>query len=124
MSLITFVFPSETMRNQRSPWMTVFDFKVWPRLFRGEDAAFGYMEIESLADYYSEHWFLKDDEASAILLEWPLLRSRILPLRTPGLLEVYRDLMLENDEEIRNILILVKFMATTSPSREKTSLCT
>ena len=47
--------------------MTVFDFKVWPRLFTGEDAAFGYMEIENLADYYRERGFLKDDEASAIL---------------------------------------------------------
>ena len=50
--------------------MTVFDFKVWPRLFTGEDAAFDYMKIESLTDYCREHGFLKDDEASAILLEW------------------------------------------------------
>ena len=80
--------------------MTLSDFKVWPRLLTGEDAAFGYMEIESLADYYREHGFLKDDEASAILLEWPLLRSRILSHRTQGLLEVYRDLTLENDEAV------------------------
>lgn len=97
-------------------WMTVFDFKVWPRLFTKEDAAFGFMEIESLAEYYREHGFLTDDEACAIPLEWPLIRSRILPLRTQDVLDVYRDLMLENDEEIRNILILVKLMATVSPS--------
>ena len=49
----------------------MFDFKIWSRLFTGEDAAFGYTEIESLVDYYREHGLLKDDEAFAILLEWP-----------------------------------------------------
>ena len=97
-------------------WMTVFDFKVWPRSFTKEDAAFGCTEINNLADYYRKHGFLTDDEACAIPLEWLLLRCRILPLRTHCVLDVYRDLMLENDEEIRNIIILVKLMATISPS--------
>ena len=39
-----------------------------------------------------------------------------IPLRTQGLLDVYCDLMSEHDEEIRSIPILVKLMATISPS--------
>ena len=51
------------------------------------------------------------------------------------IIDVYRDLLLENDEEIQNIIVLIQLMATISPSttaceyrfsavnREKTSLC-
>ena len=54
---------------------------------------------------------------------------------TQPIVDVYQDLLLENDEEIQDILVLIQLMATISPStatcehgfsdmnREKTTLC-
>ena len=59
---------------------------------------------------------LTNDEARPIPLELLLLRSRILLLRTQDVLDIYRDLMLENDEEVHNIFIVGKLMPTVTPS--------
>ena len=63
-------------------WMTIFDFKVWPRLFSRDDATFGFTEIENLANVYLEHKLFTPDETSDIPKEWPLLRSCILHVPT------------------------------------------
>ena len=97
---------------------------------------FGFKEIESLAKYYLEHNLFTPEEVKATPQEWPFLRSRITHIRTQPIVDVYQDLLLENDEEILNIPVLIQLMATISPSkaacergfsamhREKTSLHT
>ena len=117
-------------------WMTVFDFKSWPQNFDGENASFGVVAIESLAEFYREHVMFTDGEADSIPDEWVELRHRIHLVRTADVTDVYRDLIKENAREMKNILVLVKLMATISPStatcergfstmkREKTNLRT
>ena len=97
---------------------------------------FGFKEIESLGKYYLDHNLFTPEEAKAMPQEWPFLRSRITHIRTQPIVDVYRDLLLGNDEKIQNILVLIQLMATISPStaacecgfsamnREKTSLRT
>lgn len=46
--------------------MIIFDFKVIPRSFSGDDATFGFKEIESLTDFYLELKFFVLVEANSI----------------------------------------------------------
>ena len=65
---------------------------------------FGFKEIESLAKYYLEHNLFSTEEAEVMPQEWPFLRSRITYIRTQPIVDVYRDLLLESDEEIQILL--------------------
>ena len=47
-------------------WLTIFDFKVWPQSFTGDNSMFGLKEIESLAKYYLEHNLFTPEEAKAM----------------------------------------------------------
>ena len=97
---------------------------------------FRFKEIESLGKYYLEHNLFTPEEAEAMPLEWLFLRSCITHIRSQPIVDVYQDLLLENDDKIQIILVLIQLIATISPStascergfsamnREKTSLCT
>ena len=78
-------------------WLTIFDFKVWPRSFTGDNSMFGFKEIESLVKYYLEHNLFTPEEAEAMPQEWPFLRSRITHIRALPIVDVYRDILLENN---------------------------
>ena len=117
-------------------WLTIFDFKVWPWSFNGDNSVFGFKEIEISAKYYLEHNLFIPVKAEAMPQEWHFLRSCMMHICTQPIRDVYGDLLLESDEEIQNILVLIQLMATISPStaacecgfqainREKTSLHT
>ena len=77
---------------------------------------FRFKEIESLGKYYLEHNLFTPEEAEAMPLEWLFLRSCITHIRSQPIVDVYQDLLLENDDKIQNILVLIPLMDTMSPS--------
>ena len=77
---------------------------------------FGLKEIEILGKYFLEHNLFTSEEAEAMPLQWPFLRSRITHVCTQPIVDVYQDLLLENDDKIQNILVLIPLMDTMSPS--------
>ena len=87
---------------------------MWPSTFTEEDAAFGFKEMEVLSHFYSEHGYISNDEASGMLKEWPLLRSRVSTHRKSELVVVYGDLLKEACTELKNILVMVEIMLTIS----------
>ena len=95
---------------------TIFDFKVWPSTFTEEDAAFGFKEMEVLSHFYSEHGYISNDEASGMLEEWSLLKSRVSTHRKSELVVVYCDLLKEACAELKTILVMVEIMLTISSS--------
>ena len=50
-------------------------------------------------------------------LQRPFLRRRITHVCTQPIVDVYQDLLLENEDKIQNIISLIPLMDTMTPSR-------
>ena len=57
----------------------LFDFEVWPALFRGsgELRKFGFKKVKKVAEYYCLHNIITAEEKSLAIKHWPLFRERI-----------------------------------------------
>ena len=69
-------------------WLTIFDFKVWPRSFTGDNSMCAFKEIESLAKHYLEHNLFTPEEAKAVPQEWPFPRSCITHICTRPIVDL------------------------------------
>ena len=92
---------------------TVFDAKMWPK-----DATallgFGREQISRLSEYYHSHGHINSEEANGILDEFPIFCKMVSvtlnTARETPLHEFYGDMIKENQDDIKNVLLLVKIM--------------
>ena len=127
-------------REPVSLMVKLFSLKKWPSTFRGskELRSWGKIELEKLFDIYAEHGFLPKEDKNNVMKNWPSFRETIRQLKTPLRkdIEVFTDILLQNEEEFKALLPILEIMLTISVStascergfsamnRQKTSLRT
>ena len=102
----------------------LFGYKSYPTSFKS-NMKWGFDELENILRYYEKTEHFTKHERMAMKQEWPLLRSRILKLRetlsnggvTFTSADLYGEILRENDPEIKNISVVIKFMMTISASQ-------
>ena len=94
----------------------LFDFEVWPALFKGLDELqkFCFKEVKKVAEYYCLHNITAEGKSLAIK-HWPLFRERISKLHRNPLLETFTDILCQQAVDIKGMMLL-EIMMTVSPS--------
>ena len=77
-------------------------------------ALFGGDNVQCIVDHYKEQ--LSGDECNKIPQEWVALKSYVVHFCGRPLLQVYGELLRDRPARFKNILVLVDFMLTLSPS--------
>ena len=96
--------------------VTIFDFKSWPKAFSGINRKWGLEEVTTMANCYADHKFITKDEALLAPRHWLVFRQRVSKFRNEKSISVYTDIMQENDDEVRGMLILLQIMMAVSSS--------
>ena len=101
-----------------SQFTTLFDFKGWPKSFSAtiEEKRWGLDQLEILTEFYVKNFFITSEESSLALRHWPLFRTRVSKCRNQALYDVYSDLLKENDDDIKGMLLMLELMMTFSGS--------
>ena len=97
----------------------IFNYKDWPKSFHS-NKKWGLTEVSMLGTFYVEHSFISEEEKDKAIRHWPIFRNRVTKLRHETSYDVYRDLMKENDTDMKGMLLLLEIMMTYSAS---TSAC-
>ena len=94
-------------------YFEIFDMSMLPHAC-GALPVNGDKEIENLLEHFSA--VLTEEEITEILYEWSKLKSWMAAYRRRNLLDLYRDLMVENPHHLSHLLVLVQMVLTLSPS--------
>ena len=92
---------------------TVFDYRNFP-VQRGEIAAYGNEEVQRLVDYFAP--LLYQEEKDGAVKEWQELKSFLATQRALKPSDVYASLLARNQNDLNNVLVLVKLTITISPT--------
>lgn len=92
---------------------TVFDYRNFP-VQRGERASYGNEEVQRLVDYFAP--LLSQEEKDGAVKEWQELKSFLATQRALKPNDVYASLLARNQNDLNNVLVLVKLMITISPT--------
>ena len=96
----------------------LFDFEVWPALFKGSDKLrkSGFEEVKIVVEYYCLHNVIITEEKLLAIKHWPLFREGISKLRKNAFVETFTDILCRQAEDIKSKLTLLEIMMTFSPS--------
>ena len=92
---------------------TVFDYRNFP-VQRGERSSYGNEEVQWLVDYFAP--LLSQEEKDGAVKEWQELKSFLATQRALKPNDVYASLLARNQNDLNNVLVLVKIMITISPT--------
>lgn len=93
----------------------VFDFKCWPKTF-DDKRKWGLQEVKDMAEFYYSIHMITEEEKNLALRQWVPFRNKVSPFRKEKLIDVYADMLNENDDELRGMLVLLEIMMTISSS--------
>lgn len=122
---------NETPLNEM---VKLFNFKEWPLSFK--DKRWGIGEMNTLTEYCLTHNWITAEEAAMCRRQWIPFRNQVSKFRKDKIIDVYSNMLLENDKDFEGINVLLDIMMTISSStaacergfscmnRQKTSLRT
>ena len=93
----------------------IFDFKGWPKTFE-DKRKWGLQEVKDLAEFYYSINMITEEEKNLAARQWVLFRNKVSPFRKEKLIDVYADLLNENDSDLKGMLVLLEIMMTISSS--------
>ena len=93
----------------------LFDFKQWPKSYKTEKR-WGVNEVTKLSQWYKSRGFITEEEQLLSVRQWPLFRERVSKLWQNKLSQVYFDMLIENKEDMKGMLLLLEIMVTISCS--------
>ena len=98
--------------------VAVFNFKDWPKSFNGSLAQrkWGLKEVQEMAEYYHLFKFITEEEKKLAVSHWFLFRERVSKFRADKIIDVYVDMLKENDRDVSGMLLLLQIMMTVSSS--------
>lgn len=92
----------------------LFDFKDWPKSFKENN--WGIDSFKVLTGYYQTNNWITKEETAAALRQWIPFRNKISKFRNDKLIDVFSDILLENDDDFSGVNLLLQIMMTFSAS--------
>ncbi len=95
--------------------LSILDHQCMPPLHAtGQLAQYGNEEMKVLVEHFSDYF--TDEEARAILKQWPALKVAVAGQKCQKPVQVYENLLAARPEDLQAVLLIVQLALTISPS--------